>query len=42
MKRLNCTTTVTTSTGTVPEPSTLWLVGSGILGLAGLLRRRLF
>ena len=31
-----------TSTGTTPEPSSIMLVGSGILGLAGLLRRNLF
>jgi PEP-CTERM motif len=38
-----CTTTITTSsTGTVPEPSSTWLFGSGVLGLAGVLRRRLF
>jgi hypothetical protein len=38
-----CTTTITTSsTGTVPEPSSTWLLGSGILALAGVLRRRLF
>jgi PEP-CTERM motif len=29
-------------TGTVPEPSAIMLFGSGILGLAGLLRRKLF
>ena len=29
-------------TGTVPEPSSIMLFGSGILGLAGLLRRKLF
>ena len=29
-------------TGTVPEPSSIMLFGSGILGLAGVLRRRLF
>jgi len=28
--------------GTTPEPSSIMLFGSGILGLAGLLRRRLF
>ena len=28
--------------GTVPEPSSIMLFGSGILGLAGLLRRKLF
>lgn len=32
----------TSTTGTVPEPSTVMLFGSGILGLAGLLRRKLF
>ena len=37
------TTTSTTSTTTsVPEPSSILLLGSGILGLAGLLRRKLF
>jgi PEP-CTERM motif len=30
------------STGTTPEPSSVMLFGSGILGLAGLLRRKLF
>jgi len=28
--------------GTTPEPSSIMLFGSGILGLAGLLRRKLF
>ncbi|MGB8886584.1 MAG: PEP-CTERM sorting domain-containing protein [Candidatus Korobacteraceae bacterium] len=32
----------TSSTGTTPEPSTIMLFGSGILGLAGVLRRKLF
>ena len=36
------TTTETTTTGTVPEPSSIMLFGSGILGLAGVLRRKLF
>ena len=36
------TTTTTTSTTSVPEPSSIMLFGSGILGLAGLLRRKLF
>jgi hypothetical protein len=31
-----------TTTGTVPEPSSIMLFGSGILGLAGMLRRKLF
>ncbi len=31
-----------TGTGTVPEPSSIMLFGSGILGLAGVLRRKLF
>jgi hypothetical protein len=35
-------TTTTTGTGTVPEPSSIMLFGSGILGLAGVLRRKLF
>jgi len=34
--------TSTTSTGTVPEPSSVMLFGSGILGLAGMLRRKLW
>ncbi len=36
------TTTSTTTTGTTPEPSGIMLFGSGILGLAGMLRRKLF
>jgi hypothetical protein len=36
------TTTSTTTTGTTPEPSSIMLFGSGILGLAGMLRRKLF
>jgi len=36
------TTTTTTTSGTVPEPSSIMLFGSGILGLAGVLRRKLF
>ncbi len=36
------TSTTTSSGGTVPEPSSIMLLGSGILGLAGVLRRRLF
>jgi hypothetical protein len=37
------TSSTTTSTGTsVPEPSSIMLFGSGILGLAGVLRRKLF
>jgi hypothetical protein len=35
-------TTTTTTSGTVPEPSSIMLFGSGILGLAGVLRRKLF
>ena len=34
--------TGTSGTGTTPEPSSILLFGSGILGLAGLLRRKLF
>ena len=34
--------TTTSSGGTVPEPSSIMLFGSGILGLAGVLRRKLF
>jgi len=36
------TTTTTTTTGTTPEPSSILLLGSGMLGLAGILRRKLF
>jgi len=36
------TSTTTTGTGTTPEPSSIMLFGSGILGLAGVLRRKLF
>lgn len=35
-------TGTTSTTGTTPEPSSILLVGSGILGLAAVLRRRLF
>ena len=36
------TTTSTTSGTSTPEPSSIMLFGSGILGLAGVLRRKLF
>lgn len=36
------TTSSTTTTTSVPEPSSIMLLGSGILGLASLLRRKLF
>jgi hypothetical protein len=36
------TTTTTGGTSTTPEPSSIMLFGSGILGLAGVLRRKLF
>ena len=36
------TTTTTTGGTSVPEPSSIMLFGSGILGLAGVLRRKLF
>ena len=32
----------TTTTTTTPEPSSIMLLGSGILGVAGVLRRKLF
>ena len=35
------TGTTGTGTGTTPEPSSIMLFGSGILGLAGVLRRKL-
>ena len=35
------TTTTTIETGTVPEPGSIMLFGSGVLGLAGVLRRKL-
>jgi hypothetical protein len=34
--------TTTTTSGTVPEPSSYLLLGSGLLGLGGILRRKLF
>jgi hypothetical protein len=34
--------TITGGSGTTPEPSSIMLFGSGILGLAGVLRRKLF
>jgi len=36
------TTSTTTTTAPTPEPSSIVLLGSGILGLAGVLRRKLF
>lgn len=35
-------TTTTTTVATTPEPSSILLFGSGLLGVAGLLRRKLF
>ncbi len=35
------TTSTTSTTSTTPEPSSIMLLGSGILGLAGVLRRKL-
>ena len=32
----------TTTTNTVPEPGSILLLGSGVLGVAGMLRRKLF
>jgi len=37
----NISVTPTSGTGTVPEPSSIMLMGSGALGLAGFLRRKL-
>jgi hypothetical protein len=34
--------TITAETGTTPEPSGFILLGSGVLGLAGVLRRKMF
>ncbi|MGC2108394.1 MAG: PEP-CTERM sorting domain-containing protein [Candidatus Korobacteraceae bacterium] len=34
------TTTTSTSTGTTPEPSSILLLGSGVLGILGVMRRR--
>jgi len=34
--------TGTTTTGTVPEPSSIFLFGSGLLSLVGFVRRKLF
>jgi len=39
---LGSNTSTTSTTGTVPEPSSVILFGSGILGLASWLRRKLF
>jgi hypothetical protein len=36
------TTSTTTTTGTVPEPTSIMLFSSGVLGLVGMLRRKLF
>ena len=31
----------TPATGTVPLPAAVWLLGSGLLGLAGVARRKI-
>ena len=38
----NLSTPFTIESSATPEPSTLLMMGSGILGLAGLARKRLF
>jgi hypothetical protein len=35
------TTSTTGTTGTTPEPSSIMLLGSGVLALAGIVRRKL-
>jgi hypothetical protein len=39
---LGGTTTTTTTPGSVPEPGAIMMFGSGLFGVAGLLRRKLF
>jgi hypothetical protein len=39
---LGTSSSTTTTTGTVPEPTSIMLFGSGVLGLIGMLRRKLF
>lgn len=39
---LGTTSSSTTTTGSVPEPGSLFLFASGFVGLAGMLRRKLF
>lgn len=39
---LGNSSTTTSSTGTTPEPGSILLLGSGMIGLAGFLRRKLF
>ena len=37
----SASTSTTSTTGTTPEPASLMLLGSGMLGVAGVLRRKL-